>query len=277
MKKTLSFGLFQLLTLAILAQNPTHHPAAPATHSVTPTIHPATPTPHPTAPTTYTPHPNNVPITHTNTVVYNNTGTQPIPVKMHYDEFWISGCIGAGAVVSTNIINSGAVLPSRMEFMWQKRHRRLGFGFGKELYLTPQSLINLIIRQPIGISKLYFVYETFIFRNSPINLGFSSHLGFFGPSGGNVQNQDSTKASGGWFANAGPVLELGIRPFYIFVRPDIEFQSWSGFHKQLQATATVGVRLKFLSEAEKERRAAEKAARKKKSQSSFFIKHNRLK
>ncbi|HEY4798575.1 MAG TPA: hypothetical protein VII99_05800, partial [Bacteroidia bacterium] len=73
----------------------------------------------------------------------NHPTTQGTPVKLHYDEFWISGSIGGGAVVSTNIINSGAVLPFRAEFMWQRKHRRLGFGFGNELEITPQSLAML--------------------------------------------------------------------------------------------------------------------------------------
>ncbi|MBI3502228.1 MAG: hypothetical protein HY063_10575 [Bacteroidetes bacterium] len=183
-------------------------------------------------------------------------------VKLHYDEFWLSGCIGGGAVVSTNIVNSGAVLPFRTEFLWQRKHRRLGFGFGNELEITPQSLTEFAFKgtQP-GISKLYFVYEKFIFRNFPVNLGFSGHLGFFGQSGGTRTAKDSTAARGGLFGNVGAVFEVGIRPVYLFVRPDLEYQSWSGLHKQIQATGTVGIRLKFLSPEEKQRRAARKADR----------------
>ncbi len=186
------------------------------------------------------------------------------PVKLHYDEFWISTCLGAGGVVSTNIINSGAVIPFRTEFLWQRKHRRLGFGFGHELEITPQSLANLIISgEKPGISKLYFVYEKYIFRNFPINLGFSSHIGFFGPAGGSARAKGDTVSNvkGGLFVNIGPALELGVRPIYLFVRPDLEFQSWSALHKQIQATATVGLKLKFLSAEEKQRRAAVKAAR----------------
>ncbi|MBI4945477.1 MAG: hypothetical protein HY840_03645 [Bacteroidetes bacterium] len=188
--------------------------------------------------------------------VTTNTPVQKKATKLHYDEFWITGGIGAGAVVSTNIVNSGAVFPVRTEFLWQRRHRRLGVGFGKELEVTPEQLFNLVLGKKPGISKLYFVYEQYVFRNFPINLGFSSHLGFFGTN-------DTTNSKGGLFGNIGFPVELGIRPFYLFVRPDIEYQSWSGFHKQIQATATVGMKLKFLSKEEKDRRAAVKAARKK--------------
>src|ERR1051326_3930571 len=184
------------------------------------------------------------------------------PVKLHYDEFWISASMGAGAEVSTNIINSGAVIPFRTEFLWQRRHRRLGFGIGNELEISPQSLAMFAFTgQKPGISKLYFFYEKYLFRNFPINLGFSSHMGFFGAAGGSKSATDSTKQTGGLFVNIGPVVELGIRPIYLFVRPDIEYQSWSALHKQIQATASVGIKLKFLSEEEKQRRAAKKAAR----------------
>lgn len=209
----------------------------------------------------------------------------------HYDEFWISGCIGAGAVVSTNIINTGAVLPFRTEFLWQRRHRRLGFGFGSDLYMTPQSLINLVVNKSVGIHKLYFAYEVFIFRNFPINLGFSSHLGFFytgtlktdstntynHPNNSGVPAVNNTTNNpnlGGLFGNVGCVLELGVRPFYIFARPSIEYQSWSGFHKQIQATAQVGIRLKFLSQEEKQRRAAKKAARRSRHHRPRSRRHN---
>lgn len=210
-----------------------------------------------------------------------NPAPQAKPAHLlHYDEFWISSGIGAGAVVSTNIINSGAVIPFRTEFLWQRRHRRLGFGFGKELGITPQQLYNLAMGGQPGISKLYFVYEKFLFRNFPINIGFSSHLGFFsqaGPSSNSTTAGTGTTTAadskGGLFGNIGIPVEIGIRPFYLFVRPDIEYQSWSGFNKRIQATANVGIKLKFLSQEEKDRRTAVKAARKK----HRALKHNKNK
>lgn len=146
-----------------------------------------------------------------------------------------------------------------MEFLWQRRHRRLGFGFGHELEITPQQLYNLAVGGQPGIAKLYFVYEKYLFRNFPINIGYSFHLGFF-----STGDTSRTKgSSGGLFGNVGVPVELGIRPVYLFVRPDLEFQSWSGFHKQIQVIVSVGIKLKFLSQEEKERRAAVKAARRK--------------
>ena len=67
----------------------------------------------------------------------NQPANKTTPTKVHFDEFWISGSIGGGAVLSTNIINSGAVIPFRTEFLWQRKHRRLGFGLGNELEITP--------------------------------------------------------------------------------------------------------------------------------------------
>lgn len=197
------------------------------------------------------------------TTTSTDSTAKPEIVKPNYAAFWISGAGGAGATVSSNIVNTGAVLPFRTEFLWQSRTRRMGFGFAKELFLTPEALGRFAMGQSPGISKFYFVYEKFIFRHSPINLGFSSNLGFFS-TGDSLNNDYNTekKSRGGMFGNVGCVVEMGVRPVYFFVRPDIEFQSWSGFHKQIQATATVGLRLKFLSKAEKNYREAKKMQRK---------------
>lgn len=170
----------------------------------------------------------------------------------YLSSFWISGSMGGGAVVSTNIINSGAVVPFRNDFLWQNnKARRLGFGFSHELFITPESLIRVILNESVSITKLYFTYEKFIFNHSPVNIGFSSNIGFFGTG-------DSLDNRGGMFANAGLVTELGIRPIYIFARPDIEYQSWSGLHKQLQVTISTGVRIKFLTREERTRRTQRK-------------------
>jgi len=37
--------------------------------------------------------------------------------KTSYQFLWVNGGIGAGGVLSTNIVNSGAVLPAYLEFM----------------------------------------------------------------------------------------------------------------------------------------------------------------
>jgi hypothetical protein len=162
--------------------------------------------------------------------------------------------------LSTNIINSGAVFPANLEILFQTRHHRCGLGFANELYLTPESLGRLLLGEAPVVKKLYFSYEAFIFRNFPVNLGFSSHLGFFGTSGSHTMHEktgaiDTATARGGVFGNVGVVLELGARPFYFFVRPALEYKSWSGWHKEIIATGSIGIRLKFLTDYEIKRRA----------------------
>lgn len=164
------------------------------------------------------------------------------------ESVWISGGLGAGGVVSTNVINSGALFFSNLELAFQKRHHRLGLGFGNELNISAEALARWAMGEGIGQKKLYFIYEAYVFRNFPINLGFSSHLGFFAAG-----NESSNR--GGAFGNVGATLELGARPVYFFVRPCLEYKSWSGFHKEIAATATVGLKLKFLTDYEIQRRA----------------------
>ena len=109
--------------------------------------------------------------------------------------------------------------------------------------------------------------ELFLFRNFPVNLGFSTHLGFFGTSTDSTKtaksNTQDAAASGrgGLFGNLGAVLEIGARPFYFFVRPSIEYKSWSGWHKEIIATGSIGIRLKFLTNYEIKRRADRKRDR----------------
>lgn len=185
--------------------------------------------------------------------------------QSHIESVWISGSIGGGAVVSTNIVNSGALFPFNTELLFQTRHHRCGIGFASELYVTPESLTRLALGQGAGVKKLFFTYEAFIFRNFPINLGFSSHIGFFGTSENSKNDfktkQDSTTARGGMFGNVGAVFEIGIRPVYFFVRPSLEYKSWSGFHKEIIATASFGLRFKFLTDYEIKRRAERKKDR----------------
>lgn len=168
---------------------------------------------------------------------------------------WLGGSLGAGAVVSTNIINSGALLPFNAELTFQKKHTRMGIGIANEIYLTPEALGRFILGEGIGVKKFHFIYEVYVFRHFPINLGFSSHMGFFGAG------NDSTNSRGGIFLNMGPVLEVGIRPVYLFVRPSIEYKNWGVLHHELIATGSIGLRFKFLTEYEIQRRAEKKRER----------------
>jgi len=180
------------------------------------------------------------------------------------ESIWIGGSVGGGLALSTNIVNSGAVFPANLELLFQTRHHRCGIGFANELYITPESLTRLLFGDAPVVKKLYFGYELFLFRNFPVNLGFSSHFGFFGTGGTNskaaqVETANGTESGrGGLFGNIGAVLELGARPFYFFVRPSIEYKSWSGWHKEIIATGSIGIRLKFLTDYEIQRRADRK-------------------
>lgn len=195
------------------------------------------------------------------------THSEPAHVSQsNIESIWISGSVGGGLAVSTNIINSGAVFPANLELLFQTRHHRCGIGFANELYITPEALGRLALGEAPVVHKLYFSYEAFIFRNFPINLGFSSHIGFFGTNGSHTLQQksgtiDTATARGGMFGNIGAVLEIGARPFYFFVRPSIEYKSWSGWHKEIMATGSIGIRLKFLTDYEIKRRADKKRDR----------------
>jgi hypothetical protein len=242
------------------AATTTHTVAPTTTHTVAPTPQSVKPAPKPVPVTTPTPAPKPVP----------QSTPQPIsqPQQVHtsqskIEEVWVGGSVGGGLALSTNIVGSGAVFPANLELLFQTRHHRCGIGLANELYITPESLYHLALGEAPVVSKLYFSYEAFIFRNFPINLGFSSHVGFFGTSGNHTLSQksgtvDTTTARGGMFGNVGAVLELGARPFYFFIRPSIEYKSWSGFHKEIMATVSLGIRLKFLTQYELERRADKK-------------------
>jgi len=164
--------------------------------------------------------------------------------------FWLSGGIGGGNVINTNIATTGAVLPFRAEAMWQKKHRRLGIGIAKEIYLSPQALnnayTNFTVKPQIGITKVYLVYEKFLFKRSPVNIGFSSNIGGFVPSDGStILTKDNINNPISFFANAGIVLEVGIGMIHVFVRPDVEYQAWDLTHTQSQVAVTAGIRLRF--------------------------------
>jgi len=181
--------------------------------------------------------------------------------KVPVQRFIIAGGIGAGAVGSTNIINSGAVLPSSMDLLFQKKRVQIGFGFGSELYITPESLGRLVLGQNPGAKKFYFMYEWRVLPYFPVNIGWSSQLGL-SSFGGDIQTGDG--ARGGLFANTGVVAEIGTPGFALFVRPYIEYKSYSGFNKEFMAAAQVGLRFKILTDQEKARIAQKREKRRKK-------------
>ncbi|MFH2142222.1 MAG: hypothetical protein ABIJ97_07365 [Bacteroidota bacterium] len=190
-------------------------------------------------------------------IYFSQTTTTETDTVFHYDYFILSGSFGAGGVVSTNIINSGAVIPASLDFMLQSKRHRFGIGITHELYLTPENLGKLIIGESSNVEKFYFIYEWTVLKTSPINIGFSGQFGGF-TVGDEAEYEENDKSR--LFGNIGFIAELGAPRFYLFVRPAIEYKSYDigSWHKELLATVSLGLRWKIMSEEEKARRAAKK-------------------
>ena len=178
------------------------------------------------------------------------------------DAFIIGAGVGGGAVVSSNIVNSGAVIPTHFDMIVKMRHHRLGFGFGTDRYLTPENLARLVLGQTSNVTKGYLMYDWMLFRYSPINLGLGAKIGSFGNS------KDSTQVdTSATFGSIGVIAEFGSRKFSIYVRPELEYKSYGkgSLHKEISAIANIGIRFKFMTDQEKARLAAKKNRRKRKS------------
>jgi hypothetical protein len=174
-----------------------------------------------------------------------------------YEFMWINFGLGAGGVVSTDIVNSGLVLPFCLEFCLQKSHKRVGLGITNEVYLTPKNLVTIFFNNSTNVQKFYLTGEWMLIPNFPINIGPCAQIGGF-LVGNEIKkhNQGMEIHNLNWFANAGLVTELGIRPVYLFVKPWLEFKSYGGFHNELLVTVTLGLKFKLMTEEEKARRAA---------------------
>ncbi len=158
--------------------------------------------------------------------------------------------VGAGAVISSNIVNSGAYLSNDFDILFKIRHHRIGIGFGKILFLTPENLGSLAFGQTSNVTVGYLMYDWMLFRWSPVNLGVGIKLGAFSNA------KDSTKVdTTASLANVGITAEFGSRRFSVFVRPELDYKSYGqgSFHKEVSAGATLGLRFKFLSDTEKAR------------------------
>jgi len=167
-----------------------------------------------------------------------------------YEFLWLNGGFGAGGVVSTNIVNSGAVVPFYMEIFLQQRHQRIGFGLSHELYLTPEALGKFALGNSANTEKVYLAYEWMLIPNFPINLGVCANAGGFLVGNdikeANQHANDTTYIPKyNFFGNVGLVAEVGIRPVFIFVKPYIEYKSYGSFHKEILACVTVGMKLKL--------------------------------
>jgi hypothetical protein len=188
------------------------------------------------------------------------------PAKVTFDYVWINGGMGAGGVISTNIINSGALLPFYAEFCLQKGRTRIGFGVCDEIYITPENLGKLLFGNSSNVEKYYLTWEWMLIPNFPVNLGPCAQIGIFLVGNdikkANAAAHDTIKVTtSNFFANAGLNLEVGIRPIFLFVKPWFEFKSYGSFHKELIGCVSFGLKYKLMTAEEKARRAAEKAAK----------------
>ncbi|MFH2095297.1 MAG: hypothetical protein ABIJ16_06315, partial [Bacteroidota bacterium] len=173
--------------------------------------------------------------------------------EIKFDYVIISGSFGAGGVISTNIVNSGAVIPTSLDFLAQTKHQRFGLGYTHELYLTPENLGKLLIGESSNVEKFYFIYEWTIFNLSPVNIGFSGQLGGFTVGSESEYGEDGKSRL---FGNIGAVVELGAPRFYLFARPAIEYKSYDAgsWHKEILGTVSIGLRWKIMTEEERKRR-----------------------
>lgn len=169
--------------------------------------------------------------------------------SIEIDYLIISGSFGVGGVISTNIINSGGVIPTSIDFMGQIKHMRWGLGYTHELYLTLENLGKFVLGESSNTDKVYLIHEGTVFRHSPINLGYSLQFGGF-TIGDEMYQDEVNEEKTRLFGNLGAIVEVGAPKFYLFVRPALEYKSYGigSFHKEILATVSVGLRWKFESE-----------------------------
>jgi len=177
----------------------------------------------------------------------------------YVNSYWLNFGTGAAAVLSTDVFNSGAILPFYMELYFQQNKTRLGLGLSHEIYLTPENLYKLATGNSANVEKFYLTAEWMLLRNFPLNIGACAQFGGFYVGNQikeNTKNKNEKVDDASLFGNVGLVAEAGIRPFFLFVKPYLEYKSYAlqTFHKELIAGVNFGIRLKFLSEEEKQKR-----------------------
>ena len=161
----------------------------------------------------------------------------------NYDDFILSGSFGAGAVVSTNIVNSGAVVPYSIDFLLRYGHQNLGLGLTNEIYLTPENLARLAFGSSSNTTKIYFQYELNLFKKSYVNIGLSGQIGGFFV-GDERDSLETTKSR--YFGNLGVIAEVGVHRLTFFARPHLEYKSYDvgSWHKEILLVANVGLRFR---------------------------------
>ncbi len=177
----------------------------------------------------------------------NTTSTSSSASDIELDYFIIGGSLGLGPIVSTNLVNTGFIGESTIDFMVQMRHHRFGIGLSNTLMGTPENLAVLLFtlgKDNVNLHKGYLMYEWTLLKHSPINIGIGAKLGSF--TVGNYP--DTTKST--FFASAGPVIELGHPKFFLYVKPEIGYNSYNtgSWKKDVYVCANVGIRIKFDAE-----------------------------
>ena len=177
----------------------------------------------------------------------NSNASKSTENTPQFDEIIISAGVGAGVVLSTNIINSGALLPASIDIMLRYSRNRIGLGVTNELYLTPENLGKMLFGESSNLKKLYFIHEITIFKRSFINLGLSTQIGWF-YVGEERTDLESDKSR--YFANIGPLLEFGTYKWQIFIKPTLEYKSYDidAWHKEIIGQAMIGLRYKIPTE-----------------------------
>jgi hypothetical protein len=179
----------------------------------------------------------------------NETTPVTAPVSdFQIDYFIIGGSLGLGPILSTNIVNSGFIGESTFDLMIQSRHHRYGIGMSNTLMGTPENLGVLLFslgKDNVNLHKFYFSYEWTLFKKSPITIGAGMKLGGF--TVGNYP--DTTKTP--FFASVGPVIELGHPKFYLYVKPEIGYNSYNthSWKKDIYVVANIGLRWKYKADS----------------------------
>ena len=177
----------------------------------------------------------------------------------YVNSYWLNFGMGGAAVLSTDVFNSGAILPFYAEFYLQQNKTRYGLGISHEVYITPEQLYKLATGNSANVEKFYFSAEWMLLRNFPLNIGTCAQIGGFlvgNQIKENAKKNDENIDDMSFFWNVGLVAEAGIRPVFFFVKPYFEYKSYalSVFHKEIIMGVNFGLRFKFLSEEEKQKR-----------------------
>jgi len=189
--------------------------------------------------------------TYSTTTTNDTTPTTKSDITL--DHFIIGGGISAGALLSTDIISTGALLNAEFEVMVQFKHHRLGIGGDKTLMLNLRNLgtvIGTLGKSNCNLNKVYFTYEWTLFKRSPINFTAGFKFGSFDVGSSKYrteQEENNAKATKSPFFGAVAIaFEVGHPRFLLYVKPEIGYNSYDtgSWRKDIYVMATVGFRWK---------------------------------